>query len=119
MAAIDPAPRALLVGPASMAAWSAARGAGLRPPAAATAAPTPPAPSSGDPLALPHLPLGIDLDHLAIGRIQLAPPVIGEAVGLSVDGQAGLHAQRAEAQLTIQRVHGAAGHVELRLDYAG
>src|SRR5579859_5814451 len=119
-AALDLDPAALLRGTARIEVLSAGRTDVLRMPEAAPNPPAQPSPSASAGVPeLPRLPVGVELERLAIGRIQLAPAVVGEAVGLSVDGKAELHAGRASAQLAIERVDGQAGHVELSLDYAG
>ena len=119
-AAVDVDALALLQGMARIETLSAAKIDVLRPPAPSTEPPPKPAaPSTGNPLELPSLPLGVQLEKLAVARIQLEPPVVGEPVGLALGGKATLVGGRAEAQIDIDRVDGQTGHVALRLDYAG
>ncbi len=118
-AAVDVDALALLQGMARIEQLSAAKIDVLRPPAPSTEPAKPAAPSTGDPLAVPSLPLGIQLEKLAVAQIQLEPPVVGEPVGLALGGKATLLGGKVEAQVDIDRVDGQTGHVALRVDYAG
>lgn len=118
-AALDLDPAALLHGTARIEVLSAAKLAMLRPPSAPTTPPAPSAAPSGNPLALPRLPVDVEVDKFAIERIELPPALIGEPVVLSVAGSAHLETGSAEAQLSLQRIDGQAGNVTLKLDYAG
>lgn len=117
-AALDLDPVALLTGTARIDALTAARLTVLRLPVAQAPADAAP-PSPGGPPAVPQLPVGIELGRLAVGRIELPAALVGEATALSLAGTAALHAGRAEAALTLDRIDGAAGHASLHLDYAG
>ena len=117
--AIELDPWALLHGVARIETLSVTHTAVLRQPSPPASPPPKPAAPAADPLALPQLPLGIELDRIALARIDLAPTLFGETVDLAVAGTATLEKGNAAAQITIDRTDGAAGHVAIRLDYAG
>jgi len=72
-----------------------------------------------DYLKVPHLPFGVVLDQLSIGRLALAPPVLGENVVATVAGNAQVAAETAHVALDLHRTDGAAGNIVLALDLAG
>jgi translocation and assembly module TamB len=72
---------------------------------------------SGESFSLPRLPLGIELDRLAVGRLDLAPAVAGDAVALAINGEARLHAGSARVQLQVQRIDGTPGLAALHVVY--
>ena len=72
-----------------------------------------------DYLKVPHLPIGVVLDRLSIGRLALAPPVLGESLVATVEGNAQLSAQTAHVALDLHRTDGAAGNIVLALELAG
>jgi translocation and assembly module TamB len=82
----------------------------------------PAAPSEPSPLALPrlpHLPLAIQLDALALERISLGAPVLGQAAEFSLTGALGLEAARLSADLALQRLdRPGEARLELALDGA-
>lgn len=68
---------------------------------------TPPPPPDPDaPLipAMPHLPVTLRLDRLAVDRIELGEPVIGMAAVLGIEGEATLAAGRLSARLAARRL---------------
>ena len=67
--------------------------------------------------SLPHLPLGIRLDRLAIDEIDVAESVLGQAFRLSAHGKAALITQRLTAELALTRLD-APGTAQLELDLA-
>src|SRR5712692_4585731 len=48
---------------------------------------------------VPHLPVDVVLDRLSIGRLALAPPVLGESLVATVEGSAELAGETAHAAL--------------------
>jgi len=72
-----------------------------------------------DYLKVPHLPFGVVLDRLSIGRLALAPPVLGESVVATVLGSAQVAGETAHVALDLHRTDGTAGNIALALDLAG
>ncbi len=70
-------------------------------------------------LKVPHLPVGVVLDRLSIGRLALAPPVLGESLVATVEGNAQLAGETAHVALDLHRTDGAAGNIVLALELAG
>ena len=70
-------------------------------------------------LEVPHLPVEVALDRLSIGRLTLAPPVLGESVVATVEGNARLAGETAYVVLDLHRTDGAAGNIGLALELAG
>jgi translocation and assembly module TamB len=70
-------------------------------------------------LEVPHLPVEVILDRLSIGRLALAPPVLGERVVATVEGNAQLASKTAHVALDLHRTDGAAGNIVLALELAG
>jgi translocation and assembly module TamB len=81
------------------------------------------APSSTTPLTdylkVPHLPVGVVLDRLSIGRLVLAPPVLGDSLVATVQGNARLTGETAQVALDIHRMDDAAGNITLATELAG
>ena len=72
-----------------------------------------------DYFTVPHLPIGVVLDRLSIGRLALAPPVLGESLAATVEGKAQLAGETAGVSLDLHRTDGAAGTIGLALELAG
>ena len=70
-------------------------------------------------LKVPHLPVTVVLDRLLIGRLVLAPPVLGESLVATVEGNAQLAGETAHVSLDLHRTDGAAGNIVLALELAG
>ena len=70
-------------------------------------------------LKVPHLPIGVVLDQLSIGRLALDPPVLGESVVATVEGNAKVADQTAQIALDLHRIDDAAGNILLALELAG
>jgi translocation and assembly module TamB len=68
---------------------------------------------------VPHLPVEVVLDRLSIGRLALAPPVLGESVVATVEANAQLAGETAHVALDLHRTDDAAGNIELALELAG
>jgi translocation and assembly module TamB len=111
-AAIDVASRDLLRGRLTVRHLGAREIALMRLPAAE------PAPTEAEPtsFAIPELPIGIEVRALAVPRIHLAEPVLGEAVTTSLHGAVRLTAGDAVVQLAVERVDGQPGHARLALN---
>jgi len=68
---------------------------------------------------VPHLPVEVILDRFSIGRLSLAPPVLGESVVATVEGNARLAGETAHVALDLHRTDGAAGNIGLALGLTG
>ena len=83
----------------------AARIALARLPAGGEAAPEEPKPASDTVLPhLPQLPVAVELNRLAVQRIELAQPVLGQAASFGLDGEARLAAGDLTARLDLKRL---------------
>jgi translocation and assembly module TamB len=72
-----------------------------------------------DYLKVPHLPVAVALDRLAIGKIALAPPVLGEKVAATAEGSAELADGKAHVALDLHRTDDSAGNILLAMEIAG
>jgi translocation and assembly module TamB len=70
-------------------------------------------------LEVPHLPVEAVLDRVSIGRLALAPPVLGESLVGTVEGNARLVGETAHVALDLHRTDGAAGSILLAMELAG
>src|SRR5437667_8737524 len=70
-------------------------------------------------LKVPRLPAGIVLDRLSVGRLALAPPVVGDSLVATVEGSARLAGETAEVALDIHRTDDSAGNIVLAMELAG
>jgi len=66
--------------------------------------------------SLPQLPVGVNIDRIAISRVELGQPVIGQEAVIAIDGSMNLSGGEGETKLTINRVDGPRG--EFALDAA-
>jgi len=62
-------------------------------------------------LKVPRLPVGVVLDRLSIGRLALAPPVLGDSLVATVEGSARLAGETAEVALDVHRTDDSAGNI--------
>jgi translocation and assembly module TamB len=83
-------------------------------------------PAAGQPTAsqkpilrLPPLPFAVALDRLSIGRLALAPAVLGEPVIATLAGHAAIANGRGEAALDLSRIDGHAGNLALTMTIGG
>jgi translocation and assembly module TamB len=80
----------------------------------------PPGPTLADaeaqPFALPELPVQVRVDALAVDRVALGEPILGQAAELSVTGSASLVAGEIDTDLAITRLDPPGG--EFNLDVA-
>ena len=72
-----------------------------------------------DYLKVPHLPMPVELDRLSIGKLALAPPVLGENVAATAEGNAELAEGRARVALDLHRIDSSAGNILLAMEIAG
>jgi translocation and assembly module TamB len=70
-------------------------------------------------LKVPHLPVGLALDRLSIGRLALAPSVLGESLVATVEGNAQLASETAHVALDLHRTDGVAGSIALAMELVG
>ena len=110
---VDISPTALLTGKAHIRSLSIGRIDMARPTTAPSTTPF------IDYLKVPHLPVAVALDRLSIGRLALAPPVLGENIVATVEGSGALAGVRARVDLDLHRIDGAAGKVLLATALAG
>ncbi|WCR10771.1 translocation/assembly module TamB domain-containing protein [Paracoccus stylophorae] len=68
--------------------------------------------------ALPELPVSLQIQDIAISRVELGEPVIGVAAAISVNGSMSLAGGEGEAQLTIDRLDGPRGEFVLDAGYS-
>ena len=68
---------------------------------------------------VPRLPIEVVLDRLSIGRLALAPPVLGESLVATVVGSARLAGQAAQVALDLHRTDSFAGNIALAMELAG
>ena len=78
-----------------------------RPPLPAENADAPKASAGG--FAIPELPVAIQIDRLAIERVTLGEPVIGQPVALTLAGSAALENGALDTRIEAERVDGKAG----------
>jgi translocation and assembly module TamB len=107
----------LLAGNLHIEALSAAAIDVARPPnmPANPAAPTP----LSERLRLPHLPAGIAVDRITVGRVTLESAVLGEPVEANLTGNAALAAGSARVTLDLHRTDGQPGSLNLEAVLAG
>src|ERR1700730_8728058 len=72
-----------------------------------------------DYLKVPRLPIGVVLDRLSIGRLALAPPVVGDSLVATLEGSARLADETAQVALDIHRTDDSAGNIVLAMELAG
>jgi translocation and assembly module TamB len=108
-------PSALLGGTVAIRSIAADRIAVLRAPI------SPPSPPSHEPtkLELPRLPVAIDLQRLAVERLELGPEFLGEPAVFAIHARARLGdpAKGLQAQLALDRVDRDLDRMNLTLDY--
>jgi translocation and assembly module TamB len=78
-----------------------------------------PKPSTGIDLSLPKLPVTVRIDHLAIDRVALAEPVLGQPVTLAFSGQGALGGEEANLHLDLARTDDMPGQASLAMTLAG
>jgi translocation and assembly module TamB len=110
---LDISPAALLAGRAHIRSLSIADIDMARPSSAPSTTPL------TDYLKVPHLPVGVVLDTLLIGRLALAPPILGESVIATVQGSAEVTGATAHVSLDLHRIDGSAGNILLAMELAG
>jgi translocation and assembly module TamB len=68
---------------------------------------------------VPRVPIGVVLERLSIERLALAPPVLGESLVATVDGNARLAGDTAHLALDLHRIDDVAGNIGLAMELAG
>ncbi|MEO1203965.1 MAG: hypothetical protein AAFX10_14765, partial [Pseudomonadota bacterium] len=114
-AALDWAPLALIGGRLHVVSLEAGTVAMLRQPAPSTSAVT----DEPTPLEPPSLPFDIELDRLAVDRVELSTDLVGEPMAFSVSGDAqlGEPSEGLRTDLTIDRLDGPPGHIGLNASF--
>lgn len=116
-AQIKLSPADLLTGRIHVEALTAAAIEVARSPAAGT-----PAPSTtplSEWLRLPHLPLGLAVDRLAVERLSLAAGVLGEPLEATLAGAVTMQDDATHATLDLRRTDGEQGNIDLDVRLAG
>ncbi len=72
-----------------------------------------------DYLRVPHLPVPVVLDRLAIARLSLMPAVLGESVAAAIEGNATVDSGTARAAIDLHRIDGIPGKLALKLALSG
>ena len=72
-----------------------------------------------DYLKVPRLPVAVVLDRLAISRLALAPPVMGESLVATIGGNAELAGGTAHIALDLHRIDSSPGNIQLATDLSG
>ena len=70
-------------------------------------------------LKVPRVPIGVVLDRLSIDRLALAPPVLGESLIATIEGNARLTGESAQLALDLHRTDDFAGNIALAMELAG
>lgn len=63
--------------------------------------------------SLPQLPVGVNIARIAVGRVELGQPVMGQEAVIAIDGSMNLSGGEGETRLTIDRVDGPRGQFAL------
>lgn len=80
---------------------------------------TPDAPQpEATPFSLPQLPVGVNIDKIQIGRVELGEPVIGQEAVLAIDGSMNLAGGEGATKLKIDRVDGPRGQFLLDASFS-
>ena len=113
-ARLDWSRRALLRGRLEVEALVAEEIAVERPP---VSEPAPPEATASE-FRIPDLPVAVNVERIAAGRVVLGEAFLGERVTLEVEGRASLEEGALDAALTARRVDGTPGQFALALGYA-
>jgi len=70
-------------------------------------------------LKVPRLPVGVVVDRLSIGRLALAPPVLGDSLVATVEGSARLAGETAQVALDIHRTDDSTGKIVFAMELSG
>lgn len=68
--------------------------------------------------SLPELPVGVNIEKINVGRVELGAPIIGTPVVLAIDGALRLSGGEGEAKLAINRVDGPRGQFALDTSFS-
>ena len=70
------------------------------------------------PFRLPDLPVSIEIGVIEAGSVTLGAPLLGEEIGISLSGQVGLAGGEGQATLSVRRIDGTEGALELAGSFA-
>ena len=87
----------------------------IRPP---VADPSLPAAEASSGFSLPELPVSVQIGQISAARVDIGADFIGQPVGISIDGSATLGDGEGQADLSITRIDGPQGQVQLSGAYA-
>src|SRR5262249_9646066 len=68
---------------------------------------------------VPHLPIGVVIDRLSIGRVALGPAILGQDLVATLEGRIRLAEEMAHVELDLHRTDGFAGNIVLEMELAG
>ena len=68
--------------------------------------------------ALPQLPVSVNIDQIAVGRVELGKDIIGQEAVLSINGSMNLEDGAGQTALTIDRVDGPRGQFALDASFS-
>ncbi|ROU03602.1 translocation/assembly module TamB domain-containing protein [Histidinibacterium lentulum] len=98
-------------------ALSAGRIAILRPPVTEEAPRTAPS-RQATPFTLPELPVSVEIDELAVERIEIGDHFIGEPVALTLNGEVALQGGEGFANITARRLDETTGEFQLAGEFS-
>ena len=68
--------------------------------------------------SLPQLPVGVNIDRISVGRVELGQPIIGQEAVLAIDGSMNLAGGEGTTKLAINRVDGPRGEFALDASFS-
>ncbi len=110
---LDWSPSALFSGELQVALLAAKQVTLSRPPPPGAPAPA----DSTDGFALPQLPVAVDLQRLALDKVTIGAPLLGEAAELSLTASATLKENRLGLALDLQRLDATPGAIKVTADW--
>lgn len=70
------------------------------------------------PFSLPELPVSVQIAEIALPRVELGEPVVGQAAVFGATGAADLASGVLDANLDVNRIDGAGGTLKLAVDFS-
>ncbi|MFD1341971.1 translocation/assembly module TamB domain-containing protein [Litorisediminicola beolgyonensis] len=69
--------------------------------------------AEAQPFSLPELPVSIQIGELAVGRVELGAPILGEAAAFAIEGSASLADGEGDANIAANRIDGEDGTFQI------